>query len=104
MWLAQSHPSWWTYASVEATAIVGADWKDLRLSPFGSAFEAELGPDGLALPDLPCIYHADQILISAPELLAVIYGSCPPAAFDAQAGKLGFSPVTYKGVNAWIAR
>jgi hypothetical protein len=80
------------------------DWKNLRTSPFGAAFKAELGPEGLAFPNLACIDRADQILISAPELLAVVYGTCPPAVFDAQAGKLGLSPVNYKGVNAWIAR
>lgn len=102
--LSQSHPSWWTYASVEARTIVGADWKNLRASTFGAAFQAELGPDGLAFPRLGCIDDADQILISAPGLLAMVYGQCPPAIFDAQAGRLGFSPVTYKGVNAWIAK
>ena len=42
---AQSHPSWWTYASPEATALVGIDLETVRATPFAEPIEAELWGD-----------------------------------------------------------
>ena len=53
---AESHPSWWRYASPEATALVGIRWEHLRSSPFAGAITGELsGEDGLGVPDLYCL-------------------------------------------------
>ena len=58
---AESHPSWWIYASPDATALVGIQWDNLRHSPFAAAIEAELSATGtLAFPDLDCLKHGPR--------------------------------------------
>lgn len=99
---AQSHPSWWTSASPEATALVGIDWQTVRASPFAEPIEAELWGD-LGFPELPCLHSARQIIVSSPELLALVSGNFPGAALREQAAKKGFKPMTYRGVDMWFA-
>ena len=99
---AQSHPSWWTYASPNATALVGVDWQAVRASPFGEPIEAELWGD-LGFPELPCLYAARQIVISSPDLLALASGNFPAAAVREQLAKKSFKPMTYRGVDMWFA-
>ena len=100
---AQSHPGWWTYASPEATALVGIDWHALRASPFADAVRDELGPEGLGFPGLDCIDQATQILVSSPALLAVATGSFAAPTLGQQATAKGFRAALFKNVNLWIA-
>jgi hypothetical protein len=99
---AQSHPSWWTYASPEATALVGIDWQTVRASPFADPIEAELWGD-LGFPDLPCLHNARQFLISSPELLALVNGNFPIAAMRDQAAKKGLKAMAYRNIDMWFA-
>ena len=100
---ADSHPSWWAYASPEATAMVGIQWENLRNSPFASAVEAELSSSGpLAFPDLECLRQAKQIVISAPELLAAEAGTFPAATVKEQAIKAGLHRVAYQNLTLWV--
>jgi hypothetical protein len=99
---AQSHPSWWTYASPASTALVGIDWQTVRTSPFADPIEAELWGD-LGFPDLPCLHNARQILISSPELLAIASGSFSSAALRDQAAKKGLKAMTYRNIDMWFA-
>jgi hypothetical protein len=100
---AQSHPGWWTYASPDATALVGLDWRSLRTSPFADAVREELGTDGLGFPALDCLDQSTQILVSSPALLAVASGSFTAPVLGQQAAAKGFRAATYKNVNVWIA-
>jgi hypothetical protein len=100
---AQSHPSWWTYASPNATALVGIDWQMVRASPFADPIEAELWGD-LGFPDLPCLHHARQVLISSPELLALVSGNFSASAMGDQAAKKGLKAMTYRGVDMWFSQ
>lgn len=100
---AESHPSWWTYASPEATALVGIRWDALRSSPFGDAVEAELSSSGpLAFPDLDCLKRAREVVISSPELLAAEAGSFPAATIKDQAARAGLHRAVYHGVALWV--
>jgi hypothetical protein len=99
---AQSHPSWWTNASPEATALVGIDWMVVRTSPFADPIEAELWGD-LGFPDLPCLHSARQVLISSPEFLALVNGNFPVAAMRDQAFKKGLKAMTYRGIDMWFS-
>ncbi len=92
---AQSHPSWWNYASPNATALVGIDWQAVRATPFAEPIEAELWDD-LGFPDIPSLRHARQILISAPDFLALATGN-----FSGLAPK--GKPMTYRGIDVWFA-
>lgn len=99
----ESHPSWWTYAPPEATALVGIQWNNLRHSPFASAIEAEFSPDGaLGFPDLDCLRQAREIIISAPPLLAAEAGSFPSATVTEQAQRHGLHRLAYHGVTLWL--
>lgn len=100
---AESHPSWWAYASPDATALVGIHWDALRNSPFGDAVEAELSSSGpLGFPDLDCLNHAREVVISSPELLAAEAGSFPSATLKEQAPRAGLHRLVYRGVTLWI--
>jgi hypothetical protein len=100
---AESHPSWWMYASPEATALVGIQWNSLRHSPFGAAIEAELAPGGaLAFPDLECLRQAREIVISSPALLAAEAGDFPAAKVKDQAQRQGLRRSLYKGLTLWL--
>ncbi len=102
--LAQSHPAWWTYASPEATALVGIRWNNLRGTPFAGAVSGELRPGGsLRFPNIPILSSADQILISSPELLAIEYGVFPANLVSQQASNAGMRRGTYRGVDTWIS-
>jgi hypothetical protein len=101
---ADSHPSWWTLASPEATALVGIQWEYVRASPFGGAVQAELwGAGGLGFPDVACLQDARQILISSPALLAIEAGDFPAATLRHQASAKGMKPANYHNVALWIA-
>ena len=100
---AESHPSWWTYASPEATALVGIQWNNLRHSPLGPAIEAQLSPDGaFAFPDLDCLRQAREIVISSPALLAAEAGNFPAAVVRDQAQRDGLLRTSYRGVTLWL--
>ncbi len=100
---AESHPSWWTYASPEATTLVGIRWSNLRHSPFAAAIEAELSSTGaLAFPDLDCLRQAREIVISSPALLAAEAGSFPAATVKDQAQRKGLRRAVYRGVTLWL--
>ena len=99
---AQSHPSWWTYASPEATALVGIEWQSVRNSPIADAIQAELWDD-LGFPALPCLQNARQIVISSPELLALASGTFSASSMRDQAAQKGFKAMTYRGIDMWFA-
>ena len=101
---AESHPSWWTLAEPDATALVGIQWENLRQSVFADAVEAELSSTGsLGFPDLPLIVSAKQILISAPSVLAIATGNFPVEVLRAQASAKGMKAAYYHGVSIWIS-
>ena len=99
---AQSHPSWWTYASPNATAIVGIDWPKVRASPFAEPVEAELWGD-LGFPDLPFLHNARQIVVSSPDLLALVTGNFSSSLMHEQAARKNFKPMTYRGIDMWFS-
>jgi hypothetical protein len=102
--LGQSHPSWWTLASPDATALVGMRWDNLKQSVFAEAISAELASTGsLGFPGLPCLRDANQILISSPALLAIVTGSFPTATLSQQTSAAHMQPATYKNVTLWIS-
>ncbi len=98
----QSHPTWWTYASPEATALVGIEWQSVRASPFADPIEEELWGD-LGFPQLPCLRGARQILISSPQLLALASGNFPARTLNDQAAPRQMRAMTYRGVDMWFA-
>lgn len=90
--------------SPDATALVGIQWVNLRLSPFGEAVGAEMSPSGsLGFPDLPCLKDARQLVISAPGLLAIAEGAFPAATLREHAAHAGLKAATYRGVELWIS-
>ena len=98
-----SHPSWWRYASPDATALVGIQWEHLRTSPFADAISGELsGDDGLGFPDLDCLKQARQIVISSPALLAMAAGDFPAATFREQAARKGLKRALYREIEIWV--
>ena len=100
---AESHPSWWMYASPDATALVGIQGDNLRNSPLAAVVEAKLSSAGpLAFPDLDCLKHAREILLSAPELLAAEAGSFPAATVKDQAQRAGLHRLAYRGLSLWV--
>jgi hypothetical protein len=99
----ETHPSWWAYASPEATALVGIQWNNLRGSPFAAAIEAQIAPGGaLGFPDLDCLRKAREIFISSPALLAAETGDFPVLTVQEQAQRQGFSPLVYRGAVLWL--
>jgi len=99
---AQSHPSWWTYASPNATALVGIDWQTVRASPFAEPIEAELWGD-LGFPELPFLHNARQIVVSSPDFLALATGNFSGSLMHDEASRKSFKPMTYRGVDMWFA-
>ncbi|MGA3187948.1 MAG: hypothetical protein ABSF22_12635 [Bryobacteraceae bacterium] len=99
---AQSHPSWWTYSSPGATALVGIEWQSVRTSPFADPIEGELWGD-LGFPDLPCLHKARQFVVSSPEFLALANGIFASSAMRDQAAKKGFKAMTYRGIDMWFS-
>ncbi len=86
----------------EATALVGIHWDNLRNSPFASAIEDELASTGpLAFPNVECLRHAREIVISSPELLAAEAGSFPSATVKDQAQRAGLRRLVYRGLTLW---
>jgi hypothetical protein len=104
MALGQSHPTWWGLASPDATSLVGIRWETLKTSPFAEAVGAELGKSGsLGFPGLTCLLDARQILISSPEILAVLSGSFSAKSLRQEASSKGLKPVRYRGIDLWIS-
>lgn len=100
---AGSHPSWWTLASPDATALVGIRWDHVRDSPFADAVRAELrSSSGLGIPDLACLENAREILISSPTLLALATGDFSTALLREQTATKAMKPSSYRGVPMWI--
>jgi hypothetical protein len=100
---AQSHPSWWTYASPDATALVGIQLENLHQSPFASTIEAQLSATGsLGFPNIDCLKQARQIILSAPATLAIEWGTFPAATLREQALRAGMGFVRYRTVAMWI--
>ncbi len=100
---AESHPSWWTYASPDATALVGIQWENLRKSPLADAVGADLSSAGsLGFPDLDCLKQTRQIVLSAPALLAIEAGVFPAPVLREQALRAGLRNIRYRGVSLWI--
>lgn len=99
---AQSHPTWWAYASPTASAIVGIDWQTVRASPLAEPIQAELWGD-LNFPDLPFLHNARQIIVSSPDLLALVSGNFSTAAIRDQAANKGLKAMTYRGIDMWFA-
>lgn len=98
----ESNPSWWGLTPVDATAIVGIQWQNLRASPFAEAIWGELGSE-IGLPALPCLDGARQILIASPGPIAMITGNFNGMTVRTQAAKIGMKPATYQGVVLWIS-
>jgi hypothetical protein len=96
---AQSHPSWWNNASPKATGLVGIEWQSIQNTPVAEALQSELW-GSMGFPDLPCVHHARQIVISSPELLALVSGNCATIQDQARA----FKPMNYRGVEMYFAR
>jgi hypothetical protein len=105
VWLpGESYPRAWNYVAPDATAIVGFEWRQLQNSFLGDAVGSELSSSGhLGIPDLECLKQSRQILLSAPDFLAIFSGSFPAAAVESQASQLGMWKTSYKGVRLWIA-
>jgi hypothetical protein len=99
--MAESHPSWWGFASPDATALVGIRWEVLRNSAFGAPIEAEFALS-LGFPDLALLKDARQIVISSPATLAMLSGNFPSATLHDQATAKGLKPAAYRGIALWI--
>ena len=101
---AESNPSWWNFASPEATALVGIQWENLRQSAFADVVGAELfSSGGLDFPDLACLRDARQVLISSPDLLAMASGNFGPEVLRQQAAASGWKLARYRGIELWIS-
>ncbi len=98
----ESHPSWWGFASPDATALVGIHWDALKGSAFAGPIEAEFS-SSLSFPELALLRDARQILISSPATIAIFTGNFPAAALRAQASAKGLKASSYKGVDVWIS-
>lgn len=100
---ADSNPSWWNYASPDATALVGINWENLRESPLAGALSAELSsPAGMGFPSIDCLMQARQMVISSPAFLAMAAGSFPSATLKQQAAHAGMRGIKYKGIAMWL--
>lgn len=100
----ESYPSAWNYVAPDATALVGFDWQHLKDSFLGDAVFSELSGAGhLGIPELECLKQSRQILLSAPDFLAIFSGSFPAAVVEAQALKTGLYKTSYNGVRLWVA-
>jgi hypothetical protein len=100
---AESHPSWWTLAEPEATALVGIQWDTLRDSPFGDAVRSELSGDNLGFPDVAMLRDAKQMLISSPAVLAILSGNFPVEVLHEQAASKGLKSGNYRGIELFIS-
>lgn len=100
---AQSHPSWWNWASPDATSLVGIHWEAVKSSPIAAAIEDELGPEGLGLPDLDCIKDSKQLLLSSPAFLVLASGDFPAEQLRTEAARQSMKSLVYKGIDLWIS-
>jgi hypothetical protein len=100
---AESHPTWWTYASPDSTALVGIHWESLRQSPFADAIQGELsGPGSLGFPDLDCLRQTREMVLSSPPLLAAEAGKFSAATVQQQATSAGLHRAVYKGITMFL--
>lgn len=101
---AESYPRAWNYVAPDATAVIGVEWRQLQSSFLADAVGSELFASGhLGIPELECLEHSREILLSAPDFLAIFSGTFPAATVEAQAAKLGLWKSSYQGVRLWIA-
>lgn len=101
---AESYPRAWNYVAPDATAIIGVEWRQLQTSFLADAVGSELFASGhLGIPELECLERSREILLSAPDFLAIFSGAFPAATVEAQAAKLGLWKTSYQGVRLWIA-
>src|SRR5262252_8290222 len=100
----ESYPSAWNYVAPDTKAIIGFEWRQLQDSFLGQAVGAELWTEGhLGIPDLDCLKGSREILLSAPDFLAIFNGPFPAAVVEAQALKAGLVKSSYSGVRLWLA-
>lgn len=99
--MAESHPSWWGFASPEATAMVGIRWEILGRSAFAEPIQAELY-GSLGFPDLPLLREARQIVIASPATIAMLSGNFSAETLRAQAADKGWKTSTHGGIELWI--
>jgi hypothetical protein len=100
----ESFPKAWNYVAPDATALVGFDWQQLQDSFLADAVASELSSAGhLGIPDLECLKSSRQILLSAPDFLALFSGSFPAELVEQQAAKAGLLKTSYNGVRIWLA-
>src|SRR5882672_5231979 len=100
----QSYPRAWNYVAPDAKAIIGFEWRQLQDSFLGDAAGSELWSEGhLGIPALDCLKQSRQILLSAPDFLAIFSGSFPAATVESQAVKLGLWKTSYNGIRLWLA-
>ena len=101
---AESYPRAWNYVAPDATAIIGVEWRQLQNSFLADAIGSELFAGGqLGIPALECLERSREILLSAPDFLAIFSGAFPAATVESQAGQLGLWKSSYQGVRLWIA-
>jgi hypothetical protein len=101
---AESFPRAWNYVAPDATAIIGVEWRQLQNSFLADAIGSELFASGhLGIPELECLERSREILLSAPDFLAIFSGAFPAATVESQASKLGLWKTSYQGVRLWIA-
>jgi len=99
--MADSHPSWWGFASPDATALVGIRWETLNGSAFAEPLQSEF-TGSLGFPDLAILRDARQILISAPATIVMLAGNFPVGTLRDQAVAKALKPASYRGVAMWI--
>ncbi len=100
----ESYPSAWNYVAPDARSIIGLEWLRLQDSFLGEAVSAELWTEGhLGIPELDCLKQSREILLSAPDFLAVFSGPFPAAVVESQASRAGLLKSSYNGVRLWIA-
>ena len=100
----QSYPKAWNYVPAEATALIGFDWQHLQDSFLADAVTSELSSSGhLGIPELECLKSSRQIVLSAPDFLALFNGSFLASEVEEEAIGAGLRLSTYKGVRIWFA-
>ena len=98
------HPSWWTWVSADASALVGLRLDVLRGTKAGAAIQAALfAKDRLALPELDCIKQSQRMVLSGPSIHAISWEGCTASQLREQAPGRGFRRVLYRDVELWVS-
>ena len=101
---AESYPRAWNYVAPDATAVMGLQWRELQQTFLADAIGSELfGSGHLGIQELECLERSREIVLSAPDFLAVFSGAFPAATVEAQASRIGLWKTSYQGVRLWIA-